>query len=165
MNSTYFQDLYNYNFWAHRRVWACIEQLSDDQFTHDPGHSIASIRDQCIHTMAVEWWWFHFLQTGTLVFLNSAHYPSRASIRTQWDNVEHTVRAYLHTLTDPELERQVRPDFWNETRQPIKVWQALLQVANHGTDHRAQILAGIRHLGGPTVEQDYLSYLFARQGS
>jgi uncharacterized damage-inducible protein DinB len=34
-----------------------------------------------------------------------------------------------------------------------------LHVINHGTDHRAQILAMLNQLGGETVEQDLIFYL------
>jgi uncharacterized damage-inducible protein DinB len=112
--------------------------------------------------MAVESWWFRFLNQGDLVFLDLEDYPSRATIRSAWDEVERAVRGYLAALTPTELEREVRPPFWEEG-QPIKVWQALVQVANHSTDHRAQMLTGILQLGGPTIEQDYLGYLFAKQ--
>lgn len=37
-----------------------------------------------------------------------------------------------------------------------------MQVLNHSTDHRAQLLNTIRELGGLTDEQDYLTYLHGR---
>ena len=61
------------------------------------------------------------------------------------------------------LARDVRPDVWDDADEPISAWQALLQVANHSTDHRAQVLAGLKALGAPTFEQDYLNYIFARR--
>ncbi len=165
MDPAMFRDLYGYNFWAHRQVWPCIEQLSEEQFTQDAGYSVGAMRDQCVHVMAVESWWFHFLCTGELRFLEEEDYPTRQAIRAKWDDVEQTVQSYLATLTEDELQREVRPDVWDEGQQPITVWQAMLQVANHSTDHRAQVLAGLRQLGAPTVEQDYLNYLFAQQAA
>ncbi len=38
----------------------------------------------------------------------------------------------------------------------------MMQVLNHSTDHRAQLLDSVRELGGPTDEQDYLTYLHDR---
>jgi uncharacterized damage-inducible protein DinB len=38
-----------------------------------------------------------------------------------------------------------------------------VQVINHSTDHRAQMLAGLHRLGAPTVGQDLLDYLFMQQ--
>ena len=40
------------------------------------------------------------------------------------------------------------------------LWQVLLQVANHGTDHRAQILRLLSDLGVKTESQDYIFYVY-----
>lgn len=159
MDKTYFRDLYTYTFWADRQVWNCITTLTEDQFKYDLDYSLGSIWVQCVHMMAVEYWWLTYLSTGELDFLDLEDYPTFDSIRAKWDQVEAMVMRYLDTLTPDELTRQVHPDFWDELEPPIFVWQALLQVANHSTDHRAQILAGLHQLGAPTVGQDYLSYL------
>ncbi|PJF26553.1 MAG: hypothetical protein CUN52_15675 [Phototrophicales bacterium] len=45
----------------------------------------------------------------------------------------------------------------------MTVRDALVQVANHSTDHRAQTLAGLHQLGATTVEQDYLFYLWEKE--
>lgn len=40
------------------------------------------------------------------------------------------------------------------------VWQVLLHVVNHGTDHRAQILRLLNDLGVKTGPQDYIFYVY-----
>lgn len=160
MNRDYFIELYDYTDWANRKVWDCVLQLSEDDFRKPLDYSVGSIFEQCVHTMAVESWWLHFLYTGELHFIsNLDDYPDRSSIRTKWDEVSATNRAYLLTLTDEELQRHVKPEFWDENEVAITVAQALCQVANHSTDHRAQILAMLHKLHAPTVGQDFLDYL------
>lgn len=160
MHAAYFQDFYAYTFWTHRQVWACIEELEPEQFERDLDYSIGSLRDQCIHTLGIEFWWFRYLATGRLEFVEVEKLTDRAAIRAAWDGVENEVTAYLAALTSEELTRAVKPEFWEPQHAPVQVWQALLQVANHSTDHRAQILAGLHRVGGRTVEQDYLAYHF-----
>ncbi len=162
MTPNLFQELYAYNFWANRRVWDCLEQLSVEQFNHADDNA-DSLREQCAHVMGVEFWWIRFLATGALEFLSEADYATRPAVRATWDNVQVQVRAYLETLTEQELEREVRPEFWDAERKPIRVWEALFQVLNHSTDHRAQMLATVKQFGGATIEQDFLGYLFERQ--
>ncbi len=163
MDRQYFVELYDYNYWAQRRVWANVLQLSDEAFQQDLHYSVGSIRDQCAHMLSVEHWWFVFLGTGELTFLNNQQLTTREAIRTQWDTTEALVRAYLDRLTPEELQHEVRPDFWTAERRPIRVYQALTQVANHSTDHRAQTLAGLHRLGAPTAGQDVLDYLVVQQ--
>jgi uncharacterized damage-inducible protein DinB len=40
------------------------------------------------------------------------------------------------------------------------MWQVLLHVVNHGTDHRAQTLRLLNDLGIKTVSQDYIFYAY-----
>lgn len=75
------------------------------------------------------------------------------------------MQAYIAALTPEELHRSVRPSFGETGKGPIKVYQALTQVAMHSADHRAQLLRHIHRMAGPTVEQDCLGYLFAKAPS
>jgi uncharacterized damage-inducible protein DinB len=47
-----------------------------------------------------------------------------------------------------------------EEDKELIVWQVLLHVANHGTDHRAQILRLLNELGIQTTSQDYIFYVY-----
>ncbi|HBY98528.1 MAG TPA: hypothetical protein DEP84_32055 [Chloroflexi bacterium] len=40
------------------------------------------------------------------------------------------------------------------------LWQVLLHVANHSTDHRAQLLQLLNDLGAKTPSQDYIFYVY-----
>ena len=40
------------------------------------------------------------------------------------------------------------------------LWQVLLHVVNHGTDHRAQLLRWLNDLGVNTEYQDYIFYVY-----
>ena len=47
-----------------------------------------------------------------------------------------------------------------EEDQVLFVWQVLLHVVNHATDHRAQILRALNDLGVETAYQDYIFYVY-----
>ncbi|NOK62014.1 MAG: hypothetical protein GFH23_1086650n1, partial [Chloroflexi bacterium AL-N1] len=42
----------------------------------------------------------------------------------------------------------------------LVLWQVLLHVVNHGTDHRAQLLRLLHDLGVRTTSQDYIFYVY-----
>ena len=116
-----------------------------------------------MHIMGVESWWFHFLRTGELVFLEPSDYPTRAAVAAKWSVPKKKSLPISTPSLTLRLTREVRPAVWDANRKPIQVWQALYQVANHSTDHRAQVLSLIHRMGGRTIEQDYLGYLFEQQ--
>jgi len=79
-------------------------------------------------------------------------------IRAYWDRVEQRVRDYLADLRDEMLfDKPIQEP--NEDRDLI-VWQVLLHVVNHGTDHRAQLLRLLNDLDVKTTSQDYIFYVY-----
>lgn len=163
MTPAYFQELYDFNDWNNRRVWECLLSLPEEQMTQSVDAADWSLHIHCFHLISVEEWWIRFLATGEVKFLDLDAFPNRATLRPQWDLTTVMVRDYVTALTPDALQRTVRPSFWKNSQGPIQVHQALTQVAMHSADHRAQMLTHIRRFGGPTVEQDFLGYLFEKQ--
>jgi uncharacterized damage-inducible protein DinB len=160
MNSDYFRRLYDYNFWAHQRVWACVLELTDEQFSRPHNYSIGSMHAQLVHTMGAEWLWLERLHgTSHNALPTPAEFPTRDSIRTQWDKIESDWRTYLNTLNESQLTQKI--DYQNLSGKQFStpLFEILMHVANHGTDQRAQMLALLHHLGANTVEQDVIVYV------
>lgn len=67
------------------------------------------------------------------------------------------MRNYLEKLRDDMLFEK---PFTDGEDPDLELWQALLHVANHGTDHRAQILRLLNDLGVETTSQDYIFYIY-----
>jgi uncharacterized damage-inducible protein DinB len=139
--------------------------LTDEQFTRDIGYSWRSIHGQVVHTMNAEWLWFSRIQAASPTSLfNNEDYPTREAVRAKWDAIEADVRAYLATLEDSHLTQIIQ--YQTTSGQPFAqpLWEILAHLANHGTDHRAQILAMLYQLGAPTLGQDMIGYFRDRKG-
>lgn len=67
------------------------------------------------------------------------------------------MREYLADLQDAMLF--TKPIALEEDKDLI-VWQVLLHVVNHATDHRAQLLRLLNDLGVNTGPQDYIFYVY-----
>ena len=65
---------------------------------------------------------------------------------------------YLAELRDDSLFD--KPIEEPEEDKNLIVWQVLLHVVNHGTDHRAQLLRLLNDLGVKTESQDYIFYVY-----
>ena len=159
MNADAFRQLYNYHFRENRKLWdSYITSLSQDQFTLPVAYSIGSVRDHIVHLTEVDNIWFSELGGLTepaLPFM--AESDDRVMIRQQWDAVEEMMRKYLEGLRDEMLF--AKPIILEEDRD-LTVWQVLLHVVNHGTDHRAQLLRLLNDLGAKTASQDYIFYVY-----
>jgi uncharacterized damage-inducible protein DinB len=121
-------------------------------------YSHGSVRDQIVHLMSVDDTWFSALRGAEVPdSLDPSAFKDREAIRAHWDKVERRMRDYLSTLRDEMLFE--KPVVDGEDKDLI-VWQVLLQVGNHGTDHRAQLLRLLSDLGVKTVSQDYIFYAY-----
>jgi uncharacterized damage-inducible protein DinB len=159
MNADAFRHLYNYHFAENRQMWdAYITPLSEEQFTQDAGYSHGSVRNQVVHIISADNIWFTPLRGGevTGMFKPDA-LGDRAGIRAYWDNLERDMREYLGSLRDDSLFQ--KPFAKGEDKDLI-LWQVLIHVVNHGTDHRAQLLRLLNDLGVKTVSQDYIFYVY-----
>jgi uncharacterized damage-inducible protein DinB len=159
MNANAFRHFYEYHFTANREIWdSYITLLSPELFTQPVGYSHGSVRNQVVHLISVDDTWFSPLRGVEIPeTLNPADFPDQQSIRTHWDTVEQNMRLYLAKLQDDMLLQKPFPEGEDEH---IILWQVLLHVVNHGTDHRAQILRLLNDLGIKTGPQDYIFYVY-----
>ena len=160
MNANAFRHFYNYHFTENRKIWdSYVAPLSHEQFTQHVDYSHGSVRDQIVHLMSADDTWFSELRgVEPSEPFPPANFDDREIIRAHWDNVERNMRDYLAELRDNIL-------FDKPIEEPAEdkdliVWQVLLHVANHGTDHRAQILRVLNDLGVRTTSQDYIFYIY-----
>lgn len=159
MNADAFRHLYSYHLAENRTLWDdYVMGLSDAQFTQTVNYSRGSVRDQIVHLMSVDDTWFSGLRGLEIpARLDPADFDDRSRIRAQWDHVEQTMRDYLATLQDDMLFTK---PFAEGEDQDLILWQVLIHVVNHGTDHRAQLLRVINDFGIKTVSQDYIFYVY-----
>ena len=159
MNANAFRHFYDYHFSENRKIWdTCIMPLTQEQFTQPVAYSIGSVRNQIVHLMSVDEAWFSGLRgIEAPESLNSADSEDRKIIRAHWDTVEQNMRAYLASLRDDMLFEK---PFGEGEDKDLILWQVLLHVGNHGTDHRAQLLRLLNDLGVKTGPQDYIFYVY-----
>lgn len=158
MNANAFRYLYDYHFAENRKIWEHVQALSEADFLKPEAYSRGSVRDQIVHLADVDDVWFSDLrgQDGPTDWLEPMSSPDRALIRAGWDLIEEGMRSYLATLTDEMLSSQ---PLAGEDAE-LTVWQVLLHVINHGTDHRAQILRLLHDLGQKTGPQDLVFHVY-----
>ena len=160
MNADAFRHFYDYHFIQNRKIWdSYVTPLSHDQFRQPVNYSHGSVRDQIVHLMSVDEAWFSELQgVEPSEPFPPANFDDRPAIRAQWDSVEQSMRAYLAGLQDDMLFD--KPIEEPEEDKDLILWQVLLHVVNHGTDHRAQLLRLLNDLGVKTEFQDYIFYVY-----
>lgn len=159
MNANAFRHFYDYHFAENRKIWNdYVTPLSHEQFTQHVDYSHGSVRNQLVHLMRVDDTWFSGLRGVEISEpLNPANFDDRKILRAHWDHVEQNMRDYLAKLRDDMLFEK---PFADGEDKDLVLWQVLLHLANHGTDHRAQLLRLLNDLGVKTTSQDYIFYVY-----
>ena len=150
--------LTDYNYSTQRRLWESIMTLTEEQFTADIPYSHGSIHNHMVHLASTDGGWLRGLKEipdARSFGYDPADYPTRESVRALCEQTAAEVMAFIDTLDDAALER-------TPIGLPTTIWQTLLHLVNHGTDHRAQVLRVLHDFGAPTFDQDLAFYFMGR---
>ncbi|MCY4010299.1 MAG: DinB family protein [Anaerolineaceae bacterium] len=154
--------LLDFSDWADGRIWSCVETLEPAQFTQHLDYSVGSIRDQLAHTLGAERAWLSRMQGEETAALWSDYtqFPDIAATRNAAKQAREALREHLADLNETSLREYYRwPMPPGRDDPPYPRWLTLLQLVNHGTDHRSQILLQLaRHFKAPTCEIDLSRY-------
>ena len=148
--------LFEYNDALNRRLWESIMTVSDDQFVQEVGYSRGSLRDQALHVTSAEGGWLRGLQgdpKARRFRIDPADHPTPSTARAAWEETAAELLACVTSLTESQLEE-------TPPGMPGPRWQALLHLANHGTDHRSQMLRILADFGAPTFDQDMIFHMW-----
>jgi len=152
--------LYDYNYWATRKVCAVAAQLPQGQFTQEVAGSYGSVRNTLVHILSAEWGWLERCggpQRGPA--LKADDYPTLESIARTWTMVEGYMRQFLASLTDADLQRDIEFKLPRADRaQHRRLGELLQHGANHGVHHRGQVALLLRVLGHGPGNFDLLIY-------
>lgn len=159
--------LIDYHKWANHQVWDCVAKLTDEQFNKEHDYSTGSLYNQIFHVMVTDLYAIAVMD-GSIFdkdnppqFPKQEDYTTREAIRAKWDEYEAQLSADIAKLTDADLQTVLKAPIGKGQTMDFTVWENILSTVNHGTNHRAQILALIHQLGGETCEMGFYFYKMA----
>jgi uncharacterized damage-inducible protein DinB len=153
MNVADILTIYEYNYWANRRIMTAAEGVSQEQFLAPADFPYGGLRGTLVHILDAEYGWLLFLKNNdwSAPDLKAEDFPTLASIGTRWTAEEKGMRAYLATLRDADLEAHLQYTIPSGVKRDRIRWHALLHIVNHGTQHRSEaaaLLTGFQHSPG-----------------
>ena len=152
---------YDYNEWANMRILEAAERASLEQLTAPNEFGWGDLRGALVHILDAEYGWFAFLFGGADEgILQADDFADIASLRERWQRQCQITRECLGTLADEDLYQPREREGKGETYRWV-LWQALVHVVNHGTQHRAECAALLTGFGHSPGDMDFT--LFLRQ--
>lgn len=151
--------LFEYGYWANRKLLEVLSQLTTEQFTKPVAGSYGSVRNTMVHMLSAEWGWLDRCGgTPRGPALDASNYPTVASVFDRWNEVEGYVKEFLSTLRDEDLDRTVEFALGSGPKQAMPLGALMHHAANHGVHHRGQVALLLRSLGFPPGNFDILVY-------
>src|ERR1051325_9895740 len=103
----YLQELYEYNYWANKRVLTVAESLTEEQLFRKQGHSWDSVHAVLVNMMSSERMWPQRWRGEKGTFLDPQDFPSATAIREAWVDIEKNMRVFIAEQTAESLRREI----------------------------------------------------------
>jgi uncharacterized damage-inducible protein DinB len=142
--------LFAYDHWATLRVLAVLDGLDPDVWTRTDVVGERGLGAILVHHLGASPRWRHaFQDTGETPEPELEPLPTVDQLREHWNTEWAAVDAWLPTVTD---------GFVGYVHEGVPVWQMLVHVVNHGTQHRAEAAALLTAEGLSPGELDLINY-------
>jgi uncharacterized damage-inducible protein DinB len=157
--------LYDYGYWADRKLFEVISRIPPEQFIQSVGGAFGSIRNTLVHIMSAEWGWLERCggpKRGPK--LNANDYPTVESVTETWNKIEKYTRKFLSELNDDDIGRNA--EYLNDKgeKRAMPLGELMQHAANHGTHHRGQVAMILRLLDHTPGNFDILFYYAEKHG-
>jgi uncharacterized damage-inducible protein DinB len=156
--------LYTYNYWASARILKATANVTAQQFSDTPILSQGSLRGTLVHILGAEWAWRIRCQEGVspTALLREQDFATLGTLRERWNQEERAMRAYLSSLDNEDLRREVRYTTTRGVALQNPLWQILMHVVNHGTQHRSEAAVLLTEFDHSPGDLDLIVFLRER---
>ena len=159
------EGLYDYGYWANRKLFDVISQLTPEEFTRPVAGSYGSVRNTMVHVLSAEAGWLSRCggpERGPR--LKPADFPTVESLIQAWNTVEAQVREFLAELKDEDLARNAEFAIGGAEKRSMPLGALMQHAATHGVHHRGQVALLLRLLGPTPGDFDVLFYYGDKRG-
>ena len=150
--------LFDYDRWATRRILDAVEGLDESIWSRSNAVADRGLGSILVHHLGASQRWRAGLESQGREGGPSPErepLPSIDALRARWEAEWTAVDAWLPTLTD---------DFVAYVFDGVPVWQMLVHVVNHGTQHRSEAAALLTAEGRSPGELDMINYAEEAKG-
>lgn len=152
--------IYEYNYWANKRILTASTHVTQEQFAAPASFPYGGLHGTLLHILEAEWSWRALFQKiDDASELLPADYPTLAVIETRWQDEETAMRAYINGLSDEDMESHLRYTTDTGIKRDRILWHCLLHVVNHGTQHRSEAAALLTDYGHSPGDLDFTVFL------
>ncbi len=154
-----------YNVWANHRLVECLQDLPEEMLTKEFPGSFPSLHLTLLHIWDAESIWWQRIRLQEHVSWPSASF--KGNTRDLGAALLHQGRlwhGWVQNASEAALQHVFQ--YYNTKRELFKqpVYQVLLQLFNHSTYHRGQLVSLLRQAGMQKIPNtDYITWSRSRK--
>ena len=156
--------LYKYNQWTSKKILDAAAQVTPDQFLMSASFPHGGLRSTLVHALFAEWIWHQRWEgISPTTRLKPEDFPTFESLRIRWAEEEKLLMAFVENVTDEQLNNKISYKATNG--QPFEeiLWQLMVHVINHGTQHKTEAAAMLTDFGQSPGDIDMILFLRGTQ--
>jgi uncharacterized damage-inducible protein DinB len=161
MNKTDLLFLLDYTAWANARLLQAAEKLNPEQFTAAHRTTYGSLRGILVHVLVSFTVWRSRMQLGHMPAALPAQedFPDVRLFTARLQEEHAALRLYVDSLDEAGVQRLVEYRTSRGDAFQNAVWQIVLQVINHATQHRSEAAEVLTEYGCSPGDLDLIWYL------
>ena len=152
--------IYEYNYWANKKIFASSANVTPEQFLAPASFPYGGLRGTLPHILDAESGWRGLFERQSFgADLSLDDFPTVQSLEERWQEEERAMRAYLASLRNEDMESHLRYTTGEGVKRDRILWHCLLHVVNHGTQHRSEAAALLTDYGHSPGDLDFTVFL------
>jgi len=152
--------LYKYNQWSTKKILDTASRLTEEQFLAPASFPHGGLRGTLVHALFAEWIWRNRWEgTSPTYRLKPEDFPTFESLQMRWAEEEKLLMAFVENVTDERLNITFAYKSTDGKSHERVLWQAMVHLVNHGTQHKAEAAAMLTDFGHSPGDIDMILYL------
>lgn len=159
VSRTMLDGIYRHSRFANARLLDQAEQLTDAELDADRPGMFGTLRSTLLHMMQAQRSWLRrFQELEPIAPWEPEEFPTIASMRSTWDELDRETLAYIDSLSDEQLLEVIHITSWAGWAMDNPRWQAIVHQAFHQHQHRGEVAMVLTTLGHSPGEIDIFDY-------
>ena len=152
--------LYTYNRWANARILSAAAKISAAQFLAPAEFPHGGLRGTLVHTLFAEWVWrMRWQGSAPSARWKPEDFPTIAHLKTRWMEEEIKLIEFVDGVTEKRLKAEFDYISTEGRAHRRVVWETMLHLVNHGTQHRSEAAAILTVIGQSPGDIDLIEFL------
>lgn len=151
--------LYEYREWATNRILDQAALVSQEQFANAK-LGYANLHITLTHLLGSEMvWLLRWQGQSPRTTASPADFATFDMVRSFWEASSKQMREFVATLDDTALQQTISYTTMAGDAYAQPLWQLMLHLVNHGTQHRSELAMLLTELGFSPGDIDIITFL------